>query len=299
MTTDICIIGAGPAGLSAAAFLHSTGLRVCVISDPQQACSLEHIQALPHFPGYRQHSGKSLLEKLRADASGAQFIEAAVKSCKSESIHSVELNNGQQVQARTVILALGAHRKNHPIDGENRFVGKGVYHCAKTYGSLSKGKPAVVVGKSMLAAESALLLAAFASHVYFVVPASKLDLSEKVLNDLRNQKNIEFMTTSSVKVISGNDKVEKVTVLSMGNEREIACGSVFPCLTEYTPHPCLQHFVKQNEQGAVLVDEQFQTSQPGVFACGDLLCNSQQLPLIATAQGLLCATHVVNNLQSS
>src|SRR3989344_5170188 len=176
------------------------------------------------------------------------------------------------------------------VEGEAKFVGHGVFYNAYQDASLCDGQSVVVEGKNDQAIREALYLSRFASKIYFIVPAMKLEADEKLIGALRANPNVNLLLSASIKKIEGENQLEGVTVLSAGEEKKIEAKAVFLFARQSKPkYDFLKGTIEISEEGCVLVDDQMMTSIPGVFACGDMLSGAPQLQFVSAAQGLVAA----------
>ena len=288
---DVIIIGGGAAGSSAASFTASRRLKTLLLDKGVEEGFLGGMGAVSHFPGIADAtSGPELISRLRkqAEHSGGQIRTATVDGLDVQTNrHNVKAGN-ETFEARTVILATGAAARTGYLSGERELLGRGVFHDAHTDGPAAQDKEVAVIGKSKLAAEEALLLSKYAQKIHFLVPSNRLDAEGKLFSQVQHDRRIELLFSTSIKTINGQDHVESITVFSGGQEKEIQVSTVFTYMHDYQPmNQFLKNVIQTAPNGAVMVNEQFETSVPGVFACGDVLCAKPQMPAISVAQGLL------------
>jgi thioredoxin reductase (NADPH) len=199
--------------------------------------------------------------------------------------------NAESFEAPAVIIATGVSKDEHFLAGERELVGRGVFYSALNEAPSLKHGTVVIVGKSEETAIAVLHLTKFADKIFFVIPGSKLDVSENLLRMLEAERKIEPLFSSSIKKINGEEELHSVTVLSAGTEREIKAKAAF--IYTYPLKPCSQVLKDavetDKESGRILVNPEFSTSRPGIFACGDVLAGELQHPSISTAQGIVAA----------
>lgn len=291
MTTDFLIIGGGPAGLSAALFLARAKRKTVLI----QKGTSSLVKTLRWFlPGFSPNVNPlEWLKSLRseAEAKGVELVEGEVKQATLGATEKRIITADEKSwEASVVILATGCYDRHGLIEGEEKFAGHGVYYNAYQDGLWFDGKTVVVEGKNEPSIREAIYLSRFASKIYFIVPAMKLEGPLPLVDQVQKNEKIEVWLSASIKKIEGNDFLESVTVLTAGEEKKVEASGVFlysrPSIPQYE---FLKGTVEISEDGCVLVDENFMTSIPGVFACGDILAGIPQLPFVSAAQGLVTA----------
>ena len=293
MNHDLVIIGGGPAGCAAALFA-AKAKRNCVILHKGTNPAIETFHwLLPGLP--KEFKGKEWLDELRAQVS-AQGIdlseEVVTQATLGASDKKITTASGKIFQASAVVVASGCYERKGLIEGEERFVGYGVYYNAYQDGAWFENKTVAAEGKTESVVREVLYLARFAQKIYFVVPAMKLEVPEKLAAAVRDNPKIEVLLSASLKGITGQNRVESIKVLSAGEEKALTVDGVFLYSRQSKPqHEFLKGTVEISEEGCVLVDDQFMTSIPGVFACGEILSGVPQLPFVSASQGMLAAMY--------
>lgn len=291
MTTEILIIGGGPAGCSAALFAAKAKRRVVLL----------HRGAVPpvsglHWllPGFPKETGPGeWLQNLRAATTqaGIEWVEEEVtQATLGASEKKITTASGKIFEVPALILASGCYTRKSFIEGEEKFAGHGVYYNAYQDGLWCEGQTLMAEGKTEQALREILYLSRFAGKIYFVVPAMRLEGDEKWVKPLMENPKIEVMLSASIKSLSGNARLEQAVVLSAGEEKKIDVDGVFLYARQSRPqYEFLKGTIEISEDGCVLVDDQLMTSIPGVFAAGDMLAAFPQLAFVSAAQGMAAA----------
>lgn len=289
MSTDFLIIGGGPSGLSAALFLAKAKRRMVILHKGTSPHLHSFHWLLPGFSS--EKNGGEWLQHLRTQVEGVGvevLTEEVVEATLGASEKKVTTRSGKNYGASVILLASGCHDRHGFIEGEEKFVGRGVFYNAYQEGLWFEGKNIVVEGKSEQAIRETLYLSQFAGKVWLVVPAMRLEVESKLAEQVQKNQKIETFLSASLKKIEGEEKMEGVVVLSAGEEKKIEAHGVFLYSRQSTPqYEFLKGTVEISEQGAVLVDDTFMTSIPGVFACGDIVAGQPQFPFVSSAQGLV------------
>jgi len=296
---DVIIIGAGPAGASAAIYTSRAGLSTLVLYRAEADGALGVTQKIENYPGIRGPlSGFELLKLMRdhAKAFGAEFQKGKIIASSLEGeIKSVYTIDGKEYKSKTIIVSSGAMERAHKFPGEEEFLGKGVSYCGVCDAAFFKDRPVAVVGDDDYGIEETEFIARFASKVYFVVPSSKIRAPQEEIEHFSKLQNVEiFLHTRPVKILGDNlVKGLHVKKLSAGEETTLEVDGVFIFIGGNKPSvDFLMGQVKMNEHGCLEIDEEMMSSVPGVFAAGDILCTNIKQAVIAAADGVKAALAV-------
>jgi thioredoxin reductase (NADPH) len=296
---DVIIIGAGPAGASAAIYTSRAGLSTLVLYRAEADGALGVTQKIENYPGIRGPlSGFELLKLMRdhAKAFGAEFQKGKIIASSLEGeIKSVYTIDGKEYKSKTIIVSSGAMERAHKFPGEEEFLGKGVSYCGVCDAAFFKDRPVAVVGDDDYGIEETEFIARFASKVYFVVPSSKIRAPQEEIEHFSKLQNVEiFLHTRPVKILGDNlVKGLHVKKLSAGEEATLEVDGVFIFIGGNKPSvDFLMGQVKMNEHGCLEIDEEMMSSVPGVFAAGDILCTNIKQAVIAAADGVKAALAV-------
>lgn len=293
---DVLIIGGGPAGATAALYTARAGLSTLVIDKGLTAGALGTTGQIVNYPGVPGPiSGAELVRLMREQAAsfGAEFVND--KALRAELTgEEKKVWGGQGVYTgRAVIIATGALGRAQHVPGEERLLGRGVSYCATCDGAFFRGRQVAVAGNNDEAVEEALTLTRFASMVHFLSPTPDLNASPHLAEELRSHPRVSFYPAAKLREIVGAETVEGVRFVSQGQEQSIPVNGVFIYLQGNVPvTDFLEGQLPTSEGGCLLVDENFQTALPGVFAAGDVLCKHLKQAVIAAAEGARAAMAV-------
>jgi len=286
---DVVIVGGGPAGLTAGLYTARGKLRSLLIEQGLTGGLVTTTEWVENYPGFDEGIlGAELAQKMERQATrfGLEIVSGSVTNVSiNEKIKEVSLDNGQKYEARSVILATGAHPRNLKVEGEDEFRGKGVSYCATCDGAFFKSERIAVVGGGDSAIQEAIFLTKFAEKVYIIHRRDSLR-AEKILQEraFSNSK-IEFVWDSIVEKISGDTGVNALHVRNVKTDKKsvIDVQGVFIYIG-YNPNTgFLAGLANLDENNYLVTDESMATSAPGVFAAGDV--RSKPLKQIATAVG--------------
>lgn len=291
-TYDVIIIGAGPAGLTAAIYALRAKLKTLIIEDPSTLSQAGYAAFIENFPGFPEGiSGAGLIqnEKKQVIAFGAEIVSAKVKSIESVDQDKQEMfsvvSDGSRYEALLVIVASGASAKMLGVIGENRLSGKGVSYCAICDGLFFRDKRVAVVGGGDSAIEEALFLTKFASRVYIIHRRNALRAVKILQDKALSNKKIEIIWDSVVEEILGNDKVSGIKLRNVLKDTltEVECEGVFVSIGHTPNTDFINDIADLDKDGYIKTDRGLNSSRIGIFACGD--CRDTNLRQIVTACG--------------
>lgn len=295
---DVAILGAGPAGATAAIYTARAKLKTIVIDKSMLGGALALTSKIANYPGfgYREPiSGRDILNQMQEHARyfGAEFLQSMVYSVDLESDPKTIMIGEGMVVAKAVIIATGASSRQSSIAGEEDFLGRGVSYCATCDGPFYLDKAVAVVGNSDEAVEEALSLSRFAHTVRFVSPTARLLADASKVDDLKAEHKIELHLRHMLLLIAGDEDkgVKSVTIASpSGDQETLAVEGVFIYLPGNKPSvDYLSGVVQLSEEGFIVADEELQTSVPGVFAAGDVRGHRLKQVVVSAADGALAA----------
>lgn len=291
---DVIIIGGGPAGASAAIYTARADLRTLVIDKGLTAGALGITGEISNYPGVPGPiSGAELVEIMRgqAESFGATFLTDKVIGVDLGSEPKRVQAGTQSYTARALILATGAMGRTQTVAGEEQFLGRGVSYCATCDGAFFRNRPVAVVGNNDEAAEEALFLTKFTDRVHLIVPTPQLNARPPLLAELERSPAIQMRLGTRLREVVGNGRVQGVRIHPRrGDEETLPVDGAFIYLQG--AKPITDYVMGQLEttaDGCLVVDREMQTSLPGVFAVGDLLCTHVKQAVIAAADGVIAA----------
>ncbi len=295
---DVVVIGGGPAGAAAALYAARSKLATLVIDKGLTAGALGAAQRISNYPGIREEiSGEELIGRMRQQARdvGAEFEQDKVIAVLLDGPEDAKQVRGAKVvhEARSLILATGALGRSHTVPGETRLLGRGVSYCATCDGFFFTGRRVAVAGNNEEAAEEALFLERYADRVLLLSPTPELRVPDTLLRRIRESDVVELRTRHRLLEVIGESDVSAVRVSTPEGETEQPVAGVF--IYSQGNRPVTDYLAGQLETtdaGCLRVDDFFQTTVPGVFAAGDVLCKHFKQIVIAAAEGAMAAMAV-------
>ena len=294
---DVIIIGGGPGGASAAIYTARADLRTLVIDKGLTAGALGITAKISNYPGVPGPvSGAELVEIMRgqAESFGAEFLSDKVVGVEiSGETKSVIAGTGIY-NAKALVLATGSMGRTSTVPGEAEFLGRGVSYCATCDGAFFRDQDVAVVGNNDEALEEALFLTKFASNVDLVVPTPALKARDALAQEALANPKINVRLGTRLKEITGNGKVGGVRVQPRsGQVVELPVSGAFVYLQGGRPiTDYLMEQLETTEAGCLIVDSDMQTTTPGVYAIGDLICTHIKQAVIAASDGVIAAVAI-------
>ena len=284
---DTIIIGAGPAGMTAALYAARSNLKVALIEGGLPGGQMNNTSDIENYPGYANISGPELAEKMfePLENLGVEHLYGFVKDIENHDDVKKVITDDEEFETRTVIVATGSKHRLLGVPGEEELNSRGVSYCAVCDGAFFRDQDLLVVGGGDSAVEEAIFLTQFAKSVTIVHRRDELR-AQRVLQDraFANDK-INFIWDSVVKEIKGENRVESVVIENVKTNQvtEHAFGGVFI----YVGLDPVSDFTKdlqiQDESGWIVTDDHMKTSVVGVFAVGDV--RQKDLRQVTTAVG--------------
>lgn len=285
---DTVVIGAGPAGMTAALYAGRSNLKVALLERGIYGGQMNNTAEIENYPGYDHISGPALAEKMfePLEKFGVDHIFGTLVRIEEEGQIKKVITEDGVLETKTVVLAMGAKHRLLGIPGEDTYNSRGVSYCAVCDGAFFRGQKLLVVGGGDSAVEEALFLTQFAESVTIVHRRDQLR-AQKVIQDraFANEK-INFIWDSVVEEIKGDDlRVQSVVIKNMKTEEvsELDFGGVFIYVGLDPMTDTVADLGITDEAGWVIANEKMETTQSGIYAIGDIRQN--QLRQIATAVG--------------
>ena len=286
MKYDIIIVGAGPAGLSAAVYAKRAGFSTLVLDkSPISGGQVLSTYEVDNYLGIPGVTGMELGDKFKehAVAAGAEFVCANVLSMDVTGETKIVRTDKEDYEARAVIFAVGAHHAKLSVKGEEELTGMGVSYCATCDGAFFRNRKVAVVGGGDVAIEDAIFLARACEKVYVIHRRDTFRAAHSLVERARQMENIEFVIDITVTEICGEDMVEKLVLSNVKTKEktELEVHGIFIAVGIVPDTDILQGIVSMDDKGYVLADELGSTNVPGVFVAGD--CKQKRLRQIITA----------------
>lgn len=297
---DVLIVGAGPAGLTAAIYAARNNLKVGLLEGNVPGGQVVVTATVENYPGYATIDGPDLAYIMYDQVMklGVELIAANATKIEKHDDHILVKTYDEDFKGRVVIIATGTLQKRLHVKGEADFEYKGISWCAICDGSFHKGKDVVVVGGGNSALEETIYLSNLVNKVYLIHRRDTFRAESHIVDKLKQLKNVEFVLDSVIEEFIGDEKLGKVRVRNVKNnqERVIEVSGAF----EYVGQLPATDFVKDlgitNEAGYIIVDENFETKVENLYAAGDVLDKNVRQIVTATNDGAIAVLNAIKKL---
>ncbi len=297
---DTIIIGAGPAGLSAAVYAVRAGLDIMLIEGNYVAggqvlttYEVDNYLGLPGINGFDM----GVQFKDHAEKMGVSITTATVESVeKNGDAFSVRCG-GETYESKTVLIATGAINRKLGVEGEQRLQGKGISYCATCDGAFYKGQTTAVVGGSYTAVEDAIYLSAICEKVYLIHRRDKLRAGAYLEKKLLACENVEILWNQNVDDIVGEQKVSGIKLRANdGAQSELSVGGVFIAVGTTPQTELVKELIELDGHGYAVAGENCESSLDGLYVAGDLRTKPLRQITTAVSDGATAITTIRHKL---
>jgi thioredoxin reductase (NADPH) len=286
---DLLIVGAGPAGLTAALYAARRDLKVLVVSKDLggQAILTDKIY---NYPGVMFSDGMSMMQEFKKQAAeyGAQFLFTEVTGLEKNGDEFTVKTTKEDLQAKSVILSFGLTPRDLDIEGEERFKGDSIFCAVTEHGPRFKGKDIAVIGGGNSALDSVVFLQPIANKIYLIHRRDQFRGEEITVKKIQEFKNVEFVLNSEVHSLIGENRLKGMTVKNSksGEARQIDIDAICVNIGYRANTKWLGDLIDRDKRGHILVNRDTETKTEGLFAAGD--CTDLPYKQIITSGGEGC-----------
>ena len=292
---DIIVVGAGPAGLTAALYARRSEKKVLVIEKDTFGGQITHSPRVENYPGFIAMSGNEFADKLieQVMAQGAEIELDEVVGIGGEAGNYTVFCNGKDYQAKAVIIAAGSHHRQLGLPRENEFVGEGISYCAVCDGAFYKGKVVAVIGGGNSALQDAVLLSESCEFVYVVQNLDFLTGESSLAKIIEGRDNVGIVYSSVVKEIIADDSFKGIVVenTKTGISTQLDLDGMFVAIGQVPENEPFRDMVALNDYGYIEAGEDClpKAESKGIFAAGDCRTKAIRQVTTATADGAVAA----------
>jgi len=299
---DIVIVGAGPAGLTAAIYARRADKKVLVLEALSYGGQIINTLDIENYPAEPHISGFDFATKLYNQTKdlGAEIVFEKVVDIQDEKDFKQVITTKNTYQTKTIILATGADSRKLGLEKEADFLGKGVSYCATCDGAFYKEKDIAVVGGGNTALEDALYLSDVAKNVYLIHRRDEFKGDATLVNDLMKKNNVTFLINSKITKLNGTNSLESIEVEDIDkNQKTINVAALFVAVGKVPENQNFAKIIHLDNQGYIIAGEDCHTNVEGIFVAGDNRTKSVRQLVTATADGAVACSEAIKYINKN
>ena len=291
MKYDVAVIGGGPSGLSAGIFTTRAGLTTICFEKLAIGGQASLSPEICNYPAFDAIDGFELTQKMfnQAKANGVQFVFSSVAKIKKLKTGFSIKTKTETYQAKKLIIASGTIPRRLGLN-EEKFIGKGVSYCASCDGNFFKNKTVAVVGGGDSAFVSVEYLSRLAKTVYLLNRSENFKSTRLCVENAKKLKNVKILTSVQVVELNGE---EVLTSIKLNNGKELQVDGLFVTIGHVPNLNFLDFKIKCDKHGYIITDKNMQTSENGVYACGDITSKHFRQIITACADGAIAGNSCI------
>ena len=290
---DIVIVGAGPAGLTAAIYGRRAGKRVLILEKESFGGQITHSPKVENYPGFRALSGMELADKLVEQAMdlGAEIEMDTVTDIRVDGDNRIVVGEMGEYPARAVILAAGSHHRTLGLDGEERLVGHGVSYCAICDGAFHAGEDVAVIGGGNSALQEAVMLSEICRSVTLIHRRDSFSAEGSLVEEVQARKNIRIVYSTVLTALCGDERLLGIALKNTesGEESVLPVTAAFVAIGQAPENDPFRGVAELDDRGYLASGEDCLTKTPGIYAAGDCRRKAIRQVTTATADGAVAA----------
>ena len=290
---DIAIVGAGPAGLTAAIYGRRAGKRVLILEKESFGGQITHSPKVENYPGFRALSGMELADKLVEQAMdlGAEIEMDTVTDIRIEGDSRIVVGEMGEYPARAVILAAGSHHRTLGLTGEEKLVGHGVSYCAICDGAFHAGEDIAVIGGGNSALQEAIMLSEICRSVTLIHRRDAFSAEGSLVEEVKARENIRIVYSTVLTALHGDERLSGIALKNTesGEESILPVTAAFVAIGQVPENDPFVGVAELDERGYLASGEDCLTKTPGIYAAGDCRRKVIRQVTTATADGAVAA----------
>lgn len=296
---DIIIIGAGPAGMTAALYAIEARKKVLILDKDCAGGQILKAKSIKNYPGFTSISGIEYSEKLLNQLVN---LDAEIKY---EEVNKISVDgdikyvttNISSYSSRTIIIATGSENRKLDIPGEKELIGKGVSYCPMCDGMFYKDKTVAIIGGGNSCADGAVYLSGICKKVYVIYRKKEFRSTVLGIQELKENKKIELILNANIKKILGENSVEKIIVEIDHEEKEIKLDGLFIEIGKIPISSLCKDIIDLDDKGYIISNEKCTTSVDGIFVAGDIRQKEYRQLTTAVSDGTIAALNACKYLK--
>lgn len=300
---DLAIVGSGPAGMTAALYASRAGLKTVIIEAGAPGGKLIKTHEIVNYLGIKSASGVELAQQMHEHSLsfGAEYMYGNVVEVQDGELKKIILESGEEVLAKKVIIATGTIERTLGIKGEEINIGRGVSFCAVCDGAFFRNRVVTVIGGGNSALEEALYLASLVDKVNIVIRRDVFRADYLTQQEVLNNPKINVIYKHvPVEIIDDGKQVVAIKLRNVDTDEDmiLETSGVFPYIGLDPISNMVAKLPILDEQGYIIVDENFETAVKGIYACGDVIQKPLRQVITATSDGAVAAQHAFHNIHN-
>ena len=299
---DIIIIGAGPAGLTAAIYARRASKNVLVLEAKSYGGQIINTLDIENYPVEAHISGFDFATKLynQTKELGAEIKFEKVVDINDKGQVKEVITTKNTYTAKAVIIATGSENRKLGIEKEDELIGKGISYCATCDGAFFRKKNVAVVGGGNTALEDALYLSDLVNKVYLIHRRDEFRGEESTVRRLKEKENIEFVYNSNVTKLNANERLESIEVTNKdGSTRTIEVDGLFVAVGRIPENENFAKLINLDNSGYIIANEDCKTNVAGIFVAGDNRAKEVRQLVTATSDGAIAATAAIKYINNN
>ncbi|MBR1376428.1 MAG: thioredoxin-disulfide reductase [Bacilli bacterium] len=293
---DIIIIGAGPAGLTAAIYALRANKKVLIFEAKSYGGQIVNANMVENYPGIAHISGFDLATNLYNQVVdlGAEFKFETV--IRIEENNDVVTNNGTY-KSKAIIIATGAENRKLNVDRETELIGKGISYCATCDGNFYKNKDVAIVGGGNTALEDAIYLSNLANKVYLIHRRDSFRGEDAYIDELKSKDNVEFILNSNVVKLNGDNRLESIDVDTDGDVKTLDVSGMFIAVGQSPKNEVFSNIIDLDEKGYIKSVDGVHTNRKHIYVAGDTRVKELRQLTTAVSDGAIAATEAIKEME--
>ncbi len=298
---DIIIVGAGPAGLTAALYALRANKKVLIFEAKAVGGQILYATNVENYPGIEKISGEEYSKNLYSQVKnlGAEFkYETVIRIDENRVVYTNNPENDITYEAKAVIIATGVENRKLNIEGEKDYLGKGVSYCATCDGPFFKNKEVAIVGGGNTALEDAVYLSGIAKKVYLIHRRDSFRGEDMYLKELKKTPNVEFILNSNVTKINGKDNLESLEITNANEEvSTLKVDGLFVAVGQSPRNEIFNNVVDIDERGYIISEDGVHTKTEHIYVAGDAREKDLRQLTTAVSDGSIAATVAIREMK--
>lgn len=296
---DLIIVGAGPAGLTAALYALRAGKKVLVLEEKAYGGQIINAQKIKNYPGIIEISGKdwamTLFQQVK-NFGGETKLEKVVSLKVEDDEKIITTDMDEKYRTKTVIISTGTGYRKLDLPKEKELAGKGISYCATCDGNFYQDKDVAVVGGGNTALMDAIYLSGIAKKVYLIHRRDEFRGEKVYVDEVRKKENVEILLNTVVTELNGVDKLESIGI---SGDREIKLDGMFVAVGNQPHNQIFQDVIELDDVGYIKTNDGVHTNINGVYVAGDTRAKDLRQLTTAISDGAIAATMAVQEMDNS